>query len=232
MTPPTDTDRAPWEIEIRDRGSQPQRTQLPREPQRQSGASGRLVALVVLGVACATAALALLGWLTGDGDQDTAPKAPTSTTSPITFEPRLDAPVTAAPTTTTTTVATTTTTTAPPATTTTAPPATTTVPATAAPASGTGSVPGLPSSFGGGWVAMLTSVPYSSGTSRLEAAFAEVRRVAPDAAAARGEDWSSLGDGYWALVRTGFGSAGEVRSFCAGIDTSRVDCTARELRRG
>lgn len=231
MTPPTDTDRAPWEIEIRDRGSQ--RPQAPREPQRRRSAPGGLVALVVLGIACVAATLALLGWLTGDGDQDTAQEAPTPTTSPITFAPRLDAPAAAAPaTTTTTTVATTAITTAPPATTGAAPPATTTAPATAAPASGTGSVPALSSSFGGGWVAMLTSVPYSSGTSRLEAAFAEVRRVAPDAAAARGEDWSSLGDGYWALVRTGFGSAGEVRSFCAGIDTSRVDCAARELRRG
>ena len=79
---------------------------------------------------------------------------------------------------------------------------------------------------------MLTSVPYSSGTGRLEAAYAEVRRVVPQAVAARGDDWSSLGDGYWVLVRTGFGSAAEVRSFCAGADTSRTDCSARELRRG
>lgn len=222
MTPPTDTDRAPWEIEIRDRGSQPPAPAPEGSPHRRRGASGRLAVLALLGAACFVATVAILGWLTGGGDEEpTDEAAPTS--APITFAPRDDATTTtAAPTTTTTS----TTTTAP--TTTTAAPATTAVPAS----SGTGSVPALSSSYGGGWVAMLTSVPYSSGTARLEAAYAEVRRVAPQAVAARGEDWASLGDGYWALVRTGFGSAAEVRSFCAGADTSRTDCSARELRRG
>lgn len=220
MTPPTDTERAPWEIEIRDRGSHPPAPAPPpeRPPDRRRGASGRLAVLALLGVACFAATVALLGWLTGDGEEETAGEA-APTSAPITFAPREDATTTtAAPTTTTST--TTTSTTAPPTTTTAAPAA-----------SGTGSVPALSSSFGGGWVAMLTSVPYSSGTARLEAAYAEVRRVAPQAVAARGDDWASLGDGYWALVRTGFGSAAEVRSFCAGADTSRTDCSARELRR-
>ncbi|HET7718494.1 MAG TPA: hypothetical protein VFK43_00915, partial [Acidimicrobiales bacterium] len=61
MTPPTETERAPWEIEIRDRGSQvpPPGPVDPGRPRR--GAGGRLVALVVLGVACFAATVALLG---------------------------------------------------------------------------------------------------------------------------------------------------------------------------
>jgi hypothetical protein len=227
MTPPTDTRRAPWEIEIRERGSAPPSTPAgPPGPDggRRRGAGGRLVALVVLGVACFAATVALLGWLTGGGDDEAAEGDAPATTTPITFAPREDAPSTTAEATTTTTTST--------STTTTTTPTTTSTPPTTATPSGTGSVPALSPSFGGGWVAMLTSVPYSAGTGRLEAAYAEARRVVPDAVAARGEDWASLGDGYWAVVRTGFASAAEARSFCAGVDSGRVDCAARELRRG
>jgi len=221
MTPPTSTDRAPWEIEIRDPGSEPS----PAPVRRRGGGPGRrLLALLVLGVACFAATVALLGWLLGGGD-DAAEDASSPTTSPITFAPREQSSTTDAPTTTTTPPTTTTTSTS---TTTTTAPTTT----TAAPAAGTGSVPTLSrSSFGGGWVALLTSVPYSAGTARLEAAYAEVRGAAPGAVAARGEDWASLGDGFWVLVETGpFGSESEARAWCAGLRGGRTDCAPRQLR--
>lgn len=218
MTPPTDTRRAPWEIEIRDRGSEPP---LPPKQPRRRGAGRRVLALVVLGIACFLATIGLLGWLLGDGDDDE--RTTPSTSAPITFAPREQEPTTtAAPTTTTSSTTTTTTSTT---TTTTAP--TTTV----APSAGTGAVPALSRSFGGGWVAMLTSVPYSAGTARLEGAYAEVRGAAPGAVAARGEDWASLGDGYWVLVEPGpFGSEAEVRAWCAGLGGGRTDCAPRQLR--
>lgn len=219
MTPPTQTGRPPWEIEIRDRPSSP-----PPEPPRRRGPGRRLVALAVLGVACFVATVALLGWLlTGDGDDAPEAAAPT-TAPPITFAPRDQTTTTPAPTT-TTTAPTTTTTEA--TTTTTAPPTTTT-----AASAGTGSVPALSASSGGGWVAMLTSVPYSAGTSRLEAAYDAVRPSAPGAVAARGDDWSSLGDGFWVLLQPGFGSEAEARSFCGRVDASKTDCAPRLLQRG
>lgn len=218
MTPPSDTDRTlPWEIEIRDPGSQPP-TPPPRR--RRGGPGARLVVLAVLGVACFVATVALLGWLLGGADQEATDQAATST--PITFAPRDQTTTTTAVPTTTTTV---------PTTTTSAPTTTTTAAPTTTAPSGTGSVPALSPSFGGGWVAMLTSVPVSAGTSRLEAAYAEVRAVAPGAVAAEGDDWSSLGDGYWVLVHTGHASADDVRSFCAGVESSRIDCAPRQLRR-
>lgn len=220
MNPPTQTDRPPWAIEIRDRPPSP----APVPPPRRRGPVPRLLALVVLGVACFAATVALLGWLLTDEDDVTDAVAPTTTT-PITFAPRDQTTTTAAPTTTTTTEA--------PTTTTTAPPTTTTPTTTAPPAPATGSVPALTTSFGGGWVAMLTSVPYAAGEARLEAAWAEVRGFAPDARAARSEDWSSLTDGYWALVVPGpFASEADARSYCAGVDPTRSDCAARQLRRG
>jgi hypothetical protein len=80
---------------------------------------------------------------------------------------------------------------------------------------------------------MLTSVPYSAGEARLDAAYQEVRRFAPSARAARGEDWGSLSDGFWVLVEPGpYGSEADARAFCSRVDRSRSDCTARQLRRG
>jgi len=218
MTPPTGTDRAPWEIEIRD-GASPDPE--PAPPRRR-GPGWRLFALLVLGVACFAATVALLGWVLGGGDDAEEGAAPT-TTSPITFAPRDDSPATAPPSSTTSTSTTTTST----STTTTTTPTTTT-----APSAGTGSVPALSrSSFGGGWVALLTSVPYSAGTARLEAAYAEVRGAAPGAVAARGEDWATLGDGFWVLVETGpFRSQAEARAWCAGLRGGRTDCAPRQLR--
>lgn len=217
MTPPTDTRRAPWEIEIREPGSEPP---VPVGPSGRRGAGWRLLALVILGIACLVATGVLLSWLLGGGEEETDGASP-ATTTPITFAPREEASTTtAAPTTTATT-----TTTAAPATT------TTTAPTTTTPASTTGAVPALSRSFGGGWVALLTSVPYAAGTGRLEAAYAELRGAAPDAVAARGEDWASLGDGYWVLVETGpFASEADVSAWCAGLRGARTDCAPRRLR--
>lgn len=224
MTPPTET-RPPWAIEIRDPAPAPAPAPGP-DPSRR-GPGRRLVALVVLGIACFVATIALLGALLDGGDDATDEAAPTTST-PITFAPRDETTTTLSSAPSTTAPPETTTTTAPPTTTTTAPPTT-----TAAPAPATGSVPALSTSFGGGWVAMLTSVPYAAGEARLEAAWQEVRRFAPRARAARGEDWGSLSDGYWVLVDPGpFGSEADARAFCAGVDRSRSDCAPRQLRHG
>lgn len=218
MTTPTDTPTAPWEIPIREPQTGPPEPRPPR-------VGRQLAALAILGVLCFVATTAILGWLLDDGGSDEALEDPTPTTSPITFAPRSDASSTTAPPATSTTTSSTTTTTTP-TTTTTAPPTTT----TAAAGAGTGSVPELSASHGGGWAAMLTSVPYSAGTQGLEAAYAEVRGAVPGAVATRGERWSSVVDGYWVLLEPGpFASAEAVESFCASVDSPRTDCAARRL---
>ena len=220
MTPPTQTGRPPWAIEIRDPVPPAPPAPDPAPPRR--GPGRRLLALVVLGIACFAATVALLGVLLGD-DADPPEASAPPTTTPITFAPRDQ---------TTTTVSSAPSTTAPPETTTTTVPTTTTAPPTTA-APSTGSVPSLSPSFGGGWVALLTSVPYSAGEARLDAAYQEVRGFAPGARAARAEDWASLTDGFWVLVEPGpFASEADARSFCAGVDTARSDCAPRQLRRG
>ena len=221
MTPPTQTGRPPWEIEIRDRPQAP----APEPPDGKRGSGWRLLALVVLGIACFAATVALLGFLLGGGDDEAVDESAPPTSTPITFAPRDQTTTTAEPTTTAPTTTEATTTTTPPTTTTVAPTT------TAAPGASTGSVPALSASAGEGWVAMLTSVPYSAGTSRLEAAYAAVRPSAPGAVAARGDDWSSLGDGFWVLLQPGFGSESEARSFCDRVDSDKTDCAPRLLQR-
>lgn len=112
---------------------------------------------------------------------------------------------------------------------TTAAPATTSAPTTTAVPS-SGSVPTLSPSFRSGWVAQLSSVPTSAGSSSLEAAWERVRSDAPDAVAARSDEWPSMRDGYWVLVDAGpFASEDDVRSFCAGIGRSGDACLPRML---
>lgn len=133
-----------------------------------------------------------------------------------------------APDTTTTTVAETTTTTTAPATTV-AP--TTTAFTARTPPNGTGSVPALSTSFRG-WIAQLRSVPYEAGTDGLADEWDRTRQAAPGVVAARSDDWSAFGDGFWVLVDPGpFDSSAEVRAFCesAGL-TAEGACLARELR--
>ena len=219
MTPPTDTPTAPWEIPIREPQVGPPEPRPPR-------VGRRLAALAFLGVLCFSATTAILGWLLDDGGSEGALEDPTPTTSPITFAPRSDASSTTAPSATPTTTSSSTTS----STTTTAPPPPTTAAPGAGSGTGTGTVPELSASYGGGWVAMLTSVPYSVGTQGLEAAYAEVRGAVPGAVATPGERWSSVADGYWVLLEPGpFASADAVESFCASVDSPRTDCAARRL---
>ena len=230
------TDVAPWSIPIREPGAA---GAAPPERRRSGGAGrpdlSRTVALVLVGVAV-LALVAVIGaeLLTdGDGGETRAADvaSPDESAGLDAGSVRVDGDATADETTTSTTASTTTTsTTAPTTTTTQAPPATTTTTRPTVPTS-TGSVPALPASFRGGWVAQLTSVPYSAGTARLEAAWEAARAYATDAVAARSDDWTSLRDGYWVLVDPGpFSSADDVRSFCAAAGhADRDDCLPREL---
>ncbi len=216
----------PWAIPIRDPAT---------ERRRLPGGVTRVAALALLAVAMFTATVVVGAQVLTDGEDSAsvgdAPGARPDESGGIDRRSvRADASTSTTESTTTstsTTTTSTTTSTSTSTTTTTAPPTTTTAP------TGTGSVPELAASSGGGWVAMLTSVPYSAGTARLEAAYAEVRAYAPDAVATRAERWSSLADGYWVLLEPGpFASADDVRSFCASVDHRRGDCAPRELRRG
>ncbi len=113
-------------------------------------------------------------------------------------------------------------------TTTTAP--TTTTTATTSPPSA-GSARQLSSSFRGGWIAQLTSVPTSAGTDAVDSAWSKATTYAADAVVTRSDDWSSLEPGYWVVLDTGpFGSADDVRAFCASIGhADQSDCLARQL---
>ena len=144
-----------------------------------------------------------------DADEDVGARDTTSTTG---------ATSTTASSTSSTTSTSTSTTTTSSSTTTTAPPST-----------GPGSVPVLPSTFRGGWVAQLSSVPASAGTASIEAAYARIRSDVPGAVAARSDEWPSMTPGYWVFVETGFGSEDAVRSFCSSVGRSGDACLPREL---
>ena len=95
---------------------------------------------------------------------------------------------------------------------------------------GTGSVPALSTSFRG-WLAQLTSVPYSAGTDGLAEEWQRLRGAVPGAVAARSDDWSAFRDGFWVLVDPGpFSSADDVRAFCARAGFDGDSCLPRELR--
>lgn len=232
----TRADVPPWSIPIRE----PEATGPRAERRHPVGAGrrpdlGRMAGLVLLAVAV-LALTVVIGaeLLTDDGggepraaDVGTSDESAGLDARSVRAEGESAADeattsTTASTTTTSTTATTTSTTQAPP------PPTTTTRPAVPA---GTGSVPALSSSFRGGWVAQLTSVPYSAGTARLEAAWEVARGYAADAVAARSDDWTSLRDGYWVLVDPGpFSSADEVRAFCSAAGhADRDDCLPREL---
>lgn len=152
---------------------------------------------------------------TSDGDGPTAPAPTTSSTLPSAVAP------------------TTTATTAPkasPTTTSASPRSTTTSPAVTA-STRPGSAPMLSSSFNGGWIAQLTSVPASAGPDAIEAAWSQARSDAPGAVVARSDDWSSLQPGYWVVVSSGpFADVDDVRTYCASIPPdARTDCLARQL---
>lgn len=232
-------DAPPWSIPIREAA--------PAGPAGGSAGSGRTVALAMLalGVFVLTVVVGtrLLdsdsGTTSGDADAgevasldesggidrdavDAAAKTSTTSTTSIA-------------TSTTSETTTTTETTPVDPTTTIAAPATTAVPVTTTPArtapNGTGSVPALSTSFRG-WIAQLKSVPYDAGTEALAEEWERTRAAAPGAVAARSNDWSAFGDGFWVLVEPGpFSSADDVRSFCASAGlTADGACLARELR--
>lgn len=230
VTPPIEDPTAvgdPLSIPIREPGA----------PVRRSGGDDSgvprpvLVALVAVAVMAFVAVVAaqVLG---SDGGGDLASAGGTSTTEPDTGDEVAADDVTTTtsepPSSTTPSSTTTSTTTSTPTTTTSTAPSTTTT-ARRPPASGAGSVPTLPRSFTGGWVAQLSSVPASAGTASLEAAYARIRADVPGAVAARSDEWPSLSAGYWVFVETGFGSEDEVRSFCSSVDRSGDACLPREL---
>ena len=71
-----------------------------------------------------------------------------------------------------------------------------------------------------------------AGTEALAEEWERTRAAAPGVVAARSNDWSAFGDGFWVLLDPGpFASADEVRAFCAsaGLDGDG-ECLARELR--
>ena len=89
----------------------------------------------------------------------------------------------------------------------------------------------ISSSFQGGWIAQLTSVPTSAGADAVDSAWSTATAYAADAVVTRSDDWTSLEPGYWVVVDTGpFGSADDVRAFCASIGhADQSDCLARQL---
>jgi hypothetical protein len=190
--------------------------------------SARAVTYGVVVVAVLVAVVALASSVLGSGDDDVASGGDSTTTEPDTDAEVLgDVEAGDATTTTTSTSTTTSSSTSTTSTTTTAPPTTTTT--TVARAS-TGKVPALSPSFRSGWVAQLTSVPVSAGSSALEASWDRVRADVPGAVAARSDDWPSLSPGYWVLVAPGpFGSDDDVRAFCSSAGRSSDSCLPRML---
>lgn len=229
---PTRTSEAPpWSIPIREPAAVAVAPTTDRRP--------RLLGLALLAVAVLAVA-ALVGTLLLDRDSgtttgDTAQADPVDTDERAGLDVEAIRPTSTTATTAPSTTAPATTTTAAPTTTAAAPaaPATTTTTASAARTgpNGTGSVPALSTSFRG-WLAQLTSVPYSAGTAALADEWERLRAAVPDPVAARSDDWSAFRDGFWVLVDPGpFRSADEVRSFCAaaGFDGDGT-CLPRELR--
>lgn len=218
----------PWVIPVREPD--------PSVTAPSTAGLGQAVAVLVLGVVAFAAAMVFgAGILVEDTDGDDAgaevaaddsgndagsddgstrveanevAAGPTSTTEPApTSEPT-------EPTSTTTSTSTSTT--------------TTTTTTTSVDAGHTGSVPQLSSSFGGGWVAQLTSVPQRSGVDRLEEAWDTLRTDVSDAVVAVSDEWSTLRPGYWVFVHAGpFGSSQQASDFCERVDR---ECIPRELR--
>lgn len=224
-------DEPPWAIPIRE----PTVARTPWLP----GGLGRVAGLALLGVAIFAATVVIGAQLLTDDGADGTRAASVSDpdTDPDTADDGSDdvdarsVRAEAEETTTSSTTSTSSTTTSSTTTST----STTTAPTTTAPPipAGTGPVPALSSSFRSGWVAQLSSVPYTAGTSGLEAAWEEVRAYAPDAVAVRSDDLSSHADGFWVLLDPGpYSSDDAVRSFCASVDHSRGHCEPRQLQRG
>ncbi len=220
-----DTAAIPWAIPIREsRATGGDR----RDPMRAA-----MIAVLVVAVVAGTIVVAG-SLLSGGSGADATPSAADATTSSTaTTVTDAGGDRSSPPTTTTAPPTTTSSTTAPSTTTSTAPPAPTTVPTTVAPATGAGAGDAtvLPASFGGGWIAQLTSVPASAGADMVEQEWRRSRADAPDAVVTQSDDWTSMSPGYWVVLDAGpFASADAVRSFCASIGhADSSDCLARQL---
>ncbi len=235
----------PWAIPIREGGRPPVRSRDPLRP-----AAYGVLALALLAGLVAIGAQVLGGGDAGtesgrdsevagdvvelDPGVDTPADAPTSEDSVTASDG--DGPTASAPTTTSSTppaaaTPTTTSTTSPTLTPTTAAPRSTTTPPAVTASTRPGSAPMLSSSFSGGWIAQLTSVPASAGPDAIEAAWSQARSDAPGAVVARSDDWSSLQPGYWVVVSSGpFADVDDVRTYCASIPPgARTECLARQL---
>lgn len=226
------TGTVPWAIPIREgaRGGAP--------PPRRSRDPLRTAVHGLLAVALLAGLLAIAGgFLGGGGDTETASESEPDVTGEVVDD---EVEIDDGPTTTSSADETTSTTT-PPTSSTTSSPSTSTISTTAVPRSTTtatspaparpGSAPVLSSSFRGGWIAQLTSVPASTGEDAIEAAWSEARSDAAGAVVTRSDDWSSLERGFWVVVAPGpFSDADDARAYCARIpDSARTDCLPREL---
>jgi cell division septation protein DedD len=220
------TEALPWAIPIRDSPIQDDRERA------ELGDAFRPVTLGVLIVAMLAGVVVLASGVLGggdDGDDDPSVTEVAGQTADADVESDSITSTTAddAATTTTSTTSSSTTSTTTTSTTSTTTPTTTT---TAAPSPG--SVTQLSSSFEGGWVAQLTSVPTSAGSDAVENAWSKARSYASGAVVTRSDDWSSMEPGYWVVVDAGpFESADEARAFCASVEHGEeADCLPRELR--
>ena len=205
--PPAET---PWSIPIRDRDDEE-----PARPQEVDPFRAVAYAVVIMVALSGLVVLASQVIGSGGGGDDDLAGSPAARDDVEVLGESVTVPTTSTSTSTSTSTTTTT---------------TTSTTSTTSPAPSSGDVPTLPSSFRGGWVAQLSSVPVSAGSARLEAAWDKVRPDAPDTVAARSDEWPSLSPGYWVLVEPGpFGSEGDVREFCASIDRSSDACLPRML---
>lgn len=220
------TEALPWAIPIRDGPLPDDRVRAAARDPLGPTMFGVLIVAVLAG-AVVLAAQVLGG--DDDGGDDPATTevagevADASVETDSTTSTTADAATTTTSTSSTSTSTTSTTTTS--TTSTTAP----TTSTTAAPSPG--SVPQLSSSFRGGWVAQLTSVPTSAGSEAVENAWSKARSYASGAVVTHSNDWRSLEPGYWVVVDAGpFESADDVRAFCASVaHGEEADCLPREL---
>lgn len=227
MTTDDTDDAPPWEIPIRDPD--------PRLRGSPGTGLGQAIAVLAFGVVAFTAAMVFgAGALVEDDDPRDEPDPGTrtevaaETTERDGATPRVTAPTSTPgalaagrPASTVASDATSSTTTTS---------TTTATAASGAAAPGTGSVPPLPSWFTSGWVAQLSSIPTSAGTSRLETAWERVNDQVPDAVVAVSDDWATFRPGYWVLVEPGpFDSSAAVRAFCDDVDG---ECVPRQITGG
>ena len=227
---PVWSDEPPWAIPIRDAAPtrDTSRVGRPSDPLRPV-----LYAVLALAAFIGVVAVGAQAFGGGDGSGPPEPEVAGDTVVAADRSASSIAPSTTAA------AAATTTTTSPPATTTTeasttttrAPTTTRLSPSTTSVVASSVSAPRLSSSFSGGWIAQLTSVPATAGGARVDDAWRVASAYSSGAVVTRSDEWVSLQPGYWVVVDPGpFGSAADVRSHCEAIGhADRDDCLPREL---